>query len=140
MLYYIICKRHGYRQDHAMLFWGKDFKGYNYDLNKAGLYTEDQLSTFTHPSDDKPIAKDVIDAMVIDAVIDNACLGKIVLNNSTNRSLVGTKVNELHSGPTNWDSRAFCSPEQFMHQSKNTSQILADINNLNKPQPITGAD
>ena len=41
--YYIICKRHAYRQDHAVLFWGKDKSGYSYNLDDAGVYTKEDI-------------------------------------------------------------------------------------------------
>jgi len=132
MTYYILCKRHGYKKDHAMLFWGPNNQGYFYDLNKAGLYTSEQASKFPYPTDDKPIALDLIESMAIESIIENNCIGKIVLNTEENRLKVGTKLKELNAGSTNWDSGAFCSIETFMNKNKNTVQMIEEIKNRNK--------
>ena len=137
-MYYIICKRHGYRQDHAMLFWGPDNSGYYYDLNKAGKYTAEQAKTFVHPTDDAPVLCSVIDGLSTVVVVDNKGLGRIAPNTKQNRALVGTKVTELHAGSTAWDNRAFCTVDEFKRQTKNVLKILEDIKEYEREQDLLG--
>ena len=127
--YYIICKRHMHKKDFAVLFWGHNHTGYRYNLNDAGIYTEDQIKSFDkdHYTDDKPILKSIVDDLLLDMVIDNTKLGKICLNNPSNRKILGIKLTELHSGETNWDRRAFCEPKKFLHLNQNTLNIINEI-------------
>lgn len=131
--YYVICKRHAFRQDYAILFWGPDNKGYTYNVNVAGVYGEEVLERFRdHESDDCPVEKSIIDSMVKDSVIDNKVLGKIVLNNPQNRRVLKISTKELHAGPSNWDYRAFCSPKQFLIQNQDTIELINQVKEQTK--------
>jgi len=130
--YYIICKRHGHKKDYAILFWGPNHTGYRYNINDAGIYTEEEIKHFDedHYCDDKPVLKSLVDDLLIDMVIDNTKLGKVCLNNQTNRKILDIKLTELHSGETNWDKRAFCKPKLFLNLNQNTLNIISEINKL----------
>jgi hypothetical protein len=118
------------RKDHAVLFWGPNKQGYTYNVSNAGKYSEDDIEFIDsdHFCDDMPILCEVIDKLSIESVIDNSMLGKIVINNKTNCDLIGIKPNELLSGSTVWDSGAFCTPERFLYNNKNTLDIISQIN------------
>jgi hypothetical protein len=118
------------RKDHAVLFWGPDHRGYTYNVSNAGKYSEDDIKFIdsNHFCDDMPILCEVIDKLSIESVIDKSMLGKIVLNNKTNRDSIGIKIKELLTGNTAWDSDAFCTPEIFLHKNKNTLDIISKIN------------
>ena len=125
--YYILCKRHGYRKDYAMLFWGPKGCNYYYDLNKAGLYTKeeiDKILEYAHPSANKAVLQDIVEPLAVASVIDNRCLGRIVRNTQENRVKVGTKMNELNAGRTSWDDRAFSAVEVFKKKNEHTARIL----------------
>lgn len=52
--------RHTAKDDYVVTFWGPDRSGYTPDLNKAGLYTEDQINKICdedHRQDDFPIGE-----------------------------------------------------------------------------------
>lgn len=128
--YYIICKRHGYRKDFAVLFWGSSFSGYTYDINCAGTYTQAQIDDFVktaHKCDDAPVVKSLVDEMAESYVIDNTKLGLICRNTPESRRRLDIKLNELHTGNTNWDYRAFCEPKLFLYKTKNVASIIEQI-------------
>lgn len=128
-MYYIICKRHMSRKDYAVLFCGPNKQGYTYNVSNAGKYSEDDIKFIDsdHFCDDMPISCEVVDKLSIDSVIDNRMLGKIVINNKENRDLTGIKIKELLTGNTAWDSGAFCTPERFLYNNKNTLDIISQI-------------
>ena len=132
MYFYIVCKRHMHRKDHAVLFWGPNHCGYFYDLNKAGKYTEEESKTFkpTHYSDDMPVLCEVVDAEAELSVIDRSSLGRICKHTKKTRELLKIKLTELHSGNTAWDYRAFCTPKQFTQINKNTRRLLTEIESI----------
>lgn len=123
---YIICKRHMYRNDYAILFWGKDCSGYQYNVLDAGIYKDDDKS-FGHYKDDQPVKCDLIDVLVIDTVIENRILGKICRNTIKNRKLLGIKLSELRKGPTNWNSKVFCKLDEFVKQNENIVKLVTKI-------------
>lgn len=127
--YYIVCKRHGYRKDYAINFWGPNNSGYSYNLNYAGIYSEEDIKKFpmSHYCDDMPVLKSVVDSFAIDAVVGNRELGKACPNTPETRKELGVKLTELHTGPTSWDSRAFVNPKLFLNRNKNTIDIIKQI-------------
>lgn len=131
--YYIVCKRHFHKKDYAILFWGPNHTGYRYNVNDAGIYTNSEIITFNknHHDDDMPVLKSLIDELLIDMVIDNSKLGKICLNNHSNRKLLGIKLSELLSSETVWDKRAFCDPKTFVKINQNTLTIITQIKKTN---------
>lgn len=129
-LFYIICKRHAQRSDYAVLFWGKNFSGYTYNLNNAGLYTEQDVANRfkdTNPSDDLPVHRDFVEPLAVDMVIGNKDLGKVVINNPQNRKKLNIKVKEMLTGPSAWDSRSFCKPTIFLQRNQNTLELIEAI-------------
>jgi hypothetical protein len=129
MEYYVVCKRHAYRKDYAVLFWGKNFNEYTYNIDDAGIYTEEEIVGLpeSHFRDDKPVSVEIVDKGAILSVIDNARLGKVYLNTGENRRTIGTSISELHTGPTNWDSENFCTPEYFLVKNKNVASVVRAI-------------
>jgi hypothetical protein len=127
--YYIVCKRHMFKRDHAVLFWGPNRQGYRYNLNEAGIYSEEEAATFDkeHYNHDIPVQRGIADMCAIESVIDNRTLGRICRNTKSNRSLFNIKLTELHKGETNWDARAFCEPKRFLNLHENTLQLISKI-------------
>ena len=127
-LFYIVCKRHMHRKDHAILFWGPDSSGYQYNTLKAGRYSEQCIARFNdHQSDDMPVQCNIIDAIAIESVIDNNVLGSICRNTASNRKLIGIKLTELLKGDTVWDKRAFCRPKEFLRINEQRIQLVNEI-------------
>lgn len=127
--FYIICKLHAYRRDHAVLFWGKNFCGYTYNLDNAGAYTEEEITRFpeSHYCDDKPIEQNIVDAVAVPSVIDGRTLGRICENTKEIRELLGIKLKDLNTGRTAWDSGAFCEPKRFLYQNEHTIELIDKI-------------
>lgn len=120
------------KKDFAILFWGPNSCGYRYNVNDAGIYTEDEIKSFDedHYCDDMPILKNVVDDLLVDMVIDNNKLGKVCLNNRKNRKLLRIKLDELRKGESNWDSGAFCEPKKFLHFNQKILNVVNEIKTL----------
>ena len=129
MDFYIVCKRHMHKKDHATLFWGPNRQGYRYNIDEAGVYSQKEADTFDkeHYSDDMPVQRDIVDATAVESVIDNKTLGRIFQNTKANRDLIGIKLTELHPGETCWDKRAFCEPQEFLQLNASTVQLMDKI-------------
>lgn len=142
--YYIICKRHMHKKDHAVLFWGPNHSGYRYNISEAGRYSEEQIKFIdaNHYCDDMPVKREIVDLSATESVIDNRVLGLILKNTKVNRKKVGIKLTELHSGDTMWDSRAFCEPKLFLIRNKGIEKLINDVKNstsyTNSPGKVTG--
>lgn len=131
MKYYIICKRHAYKKDFAILFWGKNFSGYTYNIENAGVYTGEEVrSRNLTPCADDIAEEGLIKSLAERYVIDNAQLGLIVRSINSNWKLLNIKASELYKGNTVWDERAFCTPDEFVNKNKNTVKILEAIKEL----------
>ncbi len=131
-LYYIVCKRHMFKKDYAVLFWGPNRQGYRYNLNEAGLYTEEEAATFdkAHYNNDIPVRRDTANMCSIESVIDNRVLGRICRNTKRNRWLLRIKLCELLKGKTIWDYTAFCEPERYLKIHEKTAQVIESIKKL----------
>jgi hypothetical protein len=130
--YYIICKRHSSKKDYALNFWGPNRRGYTFDINQAGVYSQEETAEFPedHYRDDQPVPVMLIEKLSEYSVIDHATLGKIVRNTKKNRSAVGMKLAEMRGKETIWGSGAFCDPKHFLMSHKKTVNILNMIKAL----------
>lgn len=128
--YYIICKRRSHKTDYALNFWGPNYCGYTFDVNTAGVYTQEEVDDRfpkDHYGDDQPVSVSKVDRLSEFSVIDHSKLGRIVRNTTANREAVGMKFTEMRSGGTIWDSRAFCDPKYFADAHEKTMRILEEI-------------
>jgi len=121
------------KKDHAILFWGKNNSGYTYNVDNAGLYDHDDITNRFPPSrhnNDAPIEDYIVDSITVKSVIDREVLGNIVINNAKNRKLLNIKLKELLPGDTNWNYRAFSTPEEFLKINKNTINLINQIKKI----------
>ena len=128
--YYIISKKHMYRRDFAINFWGPNRSGYTYNLNYAGVYCQaeaDELAENFHRASDILVLKSMVDPLAEEYVIDKRALGKICKNNKENRVIFDIKLTELLTGWTAWNSGAFAEPKTFVYNNRHTIKLLSQI-------------
>lgn len=131
--YYIISKNHMTTKDFAILFWGKNFSGYQYNLDRSGIYSQTEIDTNfnCHESNSIAVKKEIIDSIKEQYVIDNNELGFIVLNNSKNRKLLNIRKKELRTVEFSlWDERVFISPDRFLVRNKHTLRLIDEIKSI----------
>lgn len=113
--------------DFAVVFWRSESSGYTYNVEEAGLYTEEEIKRFENPHDDSPIAEEVITPLLEKYVIDEIKLGSVVVNTKKNRKILKIKLKELLVGVySNWDSRAFLTPEEFVKRYERIETLLEE--------------
>lgn len=131
--YYIISKKHMTTKDFAILFWGKNFSGYKYNLNNSGVYSQTEIDTNFNCSESDSIAvkKEIIDSIKERYVIDNNELGFIVLNTPKNRKLLNIRKKELTTVEFSpWNECAFISPDIFLKINEHTLRLIDEIKNI----------
>lgn len=126
--YYIVCKRHMHRTEGAVLFWGPNNAGYRYDINSAGLYTEEEAKKFDgNHHHDMPVPQKLVDELSEEKVIDRKILGRVVMNTKKNRKILGIKLTELVTGPTVWETRVFVDPGEFVMMYSDVVALIGKI-------------
>jgi hypothetical protein len=118
-----------FKKDFAILFWGPNNTGYQYNIDEAGIYSEEEAAKFDkeYYCDDMPIQKSIVDAVSIDSVIDNQVLGRICQNTKSNRNLIGIKLSELRTGDSIHNHHIFCEPTKYLQLHENTMRIIDQI-------------
>lgn len=121
-------------KDFAILFWGPNHCGYTYNLDNAGVYTEEDCKKHIGDDRDPAIMCDVVDPLKEKYLIDyspdmvTAKAGHIVKNDQKNRKTLNIKKIDLPKvSVTGWDHRAFKSVEDFKKDFSNYQKIAEQI-------------